>query len=218
MKSEPSLISVVAFNLGHWCLVVTKISSTFLHFCQIWNWISGASLLMMMMMMMMTVYRGKISDHLVAFNCLVIIGYIAFTFCHSTNMAFWPVILHWFWPFLKQQVWICVCMCTPVKNLWIFVHGIFYGPQKQLKGAKVLGSVWMPGLRGIPTQRPPKTSPTCCVLWIHCNQPVTLSSAACYIFHCQSARLHCQLLQQQAHVDSLTRITHSTQETTVAQK
>jgi len=33
-----------------------------------------------------------------------------------SNAAFWPLILHWFRPFLKQKTWISVCICTLVKN------------------------------------------------------------------------------------------------------
>ena len=54
-------------------------------------------------------------------------------FCHATNVVFQTLILHRFWPFLKQKTWIGVRMCTVMKNFRISVQG-FYRPQKQLKG------------------------------------------------------------------------------------
>ena len=41
-------------------------------------------------------------------------------FCHQYNMAFRKLILHWFWPCLKRQMWIGVPKCTSVKNFRIF--------------------------------------------------------------------------------------------------
>jgi len=57
---------------------------------------------------------------------------VLFYFCHETNMAFWPLILHQFWPFFKQKIWIGVCMHTLVKNFQISPQG-FSMPEKQLK-------------------------------------------------------------------------------------
>ena len=40
-------------------------------------------------------------------------------FCHLYNVASWTLVLHWFRPYLKQQAWISVPECTPVRNCQI---------------------------------------------------------------------------------------------------
>ena len=46
-------------------------------------------------------------------------------FCHQCNAAFWPLILHQFWPFSKLQAWIVFRMHTPVKIFGISAEGVF---------------------------------------------------------------------------------------------
>jgi len=46
-------------------------------------------------------------------------------FCYQCNMAFQPLIMHRFRPFLKQQTWIAFRMRTPVKNFPLSVQGVF---------------------------------------------------------------------------------------------
>ena len=52
-----------------------------------------------------------------------------FGFCQQYNANFRPLILHRFWPLLKQKTWIGVRMRTPVKNFWISAQEIFQVPK-----------------------------------------------------------------------------------------
>jgi len=58
----------------------------------------------------------------------------SFIFCYQCSAAFRPLILHWFWPFLKQKMWIDVCMHTLKKNCWISVQGVFQVPKTAKNG------------------------------------------------------------------------------------
>jgi len=50
-------------------------------------------------------------------------------FCHqyNANADFRPLILHRFWPLLKQKTWIGVRVCIPVKNSK-FLRRVFSSP------------------------------------------------------------------------------------------